>query len=85
MEDSVDNLIKLWDIEPNGQFPEKVLTNRIEELGWMDRVNLLVSDLTPELDIFWNTGYGPYWMNVINNETIYKNNTTWKKNLTSTT
>jgi len=81
MEDTIDNLMKVWDIEPSGSFPEAVLTNRIKELGWMDRVNLIIDKLTPELDIFWNTGYGPYWMNVVNNseETIYKNNTTWKQ------
>jgi hypothetical protein len=80
MEDSVDNLMKIWDIEPYGAFPEKVITKRIEELGWMDRVNLLISDLTPELDIFWHTrhGNGPYWMHVNNEHKIYKNNTTWK-------
>lgn len=85
MEDSVDNLIKVWDINPYGSFPERIITNRIEELGWMDRVNLIVSELTPELDIYWNTRYGAYWMNVVNKEEIYKNNTTWKTNLTLTT
>jgi hypothetical protein len=84
MEDSVDNLIKAWDIHPHGSFPEKIITNRIDELGWMDRVNLIVSELTPELDIYWNTRYGAYWQHNLNKETIYKNNRTWKKNLTST-
>jgi hypothetical protein len=80
MEDSVDNLIKLWDINPDGEFPEKVLTNRIEELGWIGRVNLVINHLTPELDIFWNTRYGPYWMHANNEYEMYKNNITWKKN-----
>lgn len=80
MEDSVDNLLKLWDLSPHGSFPEKIITNRIDELGWMDRVNLVVSELTTEVDIYWNTRYGPYWMNVVNKEEIYKNNTTWKTN-----
>jgi hypothetical protein len=78
MEDTIDNLIKIWDIEPNGAFPERVITNRIEQLGLMNRVNLLISELNKDIDIFWNTSYGPYWMNVLNNETIYKNNITWK-------
>ena len=82
MEDSVDNLIKLWNIQPYGNFPERVLTDRIKELNWMDRVNLLLSELNPNTDIFWNTTkYGAYWMSILNNETAYKNNTTWKKNL----
>jgi predicted Rdx family selenoprotein len=79
MEDTIDNLLLLWDIEPNGDFPEKVLTDRIKELGWIDRVNLLIEHLNTNLDIFWNTRYGPYWMHVNNEHEIYKNNTTWKK------
>jgi len=71
MEDTIDNLLQLWDIEPNGEFPEAVLTKRIEELGWKNRVNLLVEHLTPNLDIFWNTRYGPYWQHVLNNDKIY--------------
>jgi predicted Rdx family selenoprotein len=71
MEDTIDNLLQLWDIEPNGRFPEAVLTKRIEELGWKNRVNLLVEHLTPNLDIFWNTRYGPYWQHIIKNEKIY--------------
>jgi predicted Rdx family selenoprotein len=80
MEDTIDNLINIWDIEPNGAFPEKVLTDRIQQLGLMNRVNLLISELNNDMDIFWNTSYGPYWMNILNNETIYKNNITWKRN-----
>lgn len=85
MEDTVDNLLTLWDVVPEGAHPERVLTDRIKELGWMARVNLLVSELNENMDIFWNTRYGPYWMNLLNNETVYKNNITWKKNLTLTT
>jgi hypothetical protein len=80
MEDSIDNLLKVWDIGTSGSFPERIITTRIEELGWINRVNLIADKLTPELDIYWNTRYGPYWMNVMNNETMYKNNTTWITN-----
>jgi hypothetical protein len=79
MEDTIDNLLNIWDIEPNGDFPERVLTDRITELGWIDRVNLLMEHLNPNLDIFWNTRYGPYWMHVNKEQEIYKNNTTWNK------
>jgi hypothetical protein len=78
MEDSVDNLMKVWDIHPHGSFPERIITDRIYELGWIDRVNLVISNLTPELDVYWNTRYGAYWMHVTNKEEIYKNNITWK-------
>ena len=84
MEDTVDNLLTLWDVVPEGAHPERVLTDRIIELGWIDRVNLLVGELDEDVDIFWNTRYGPYWQHNLNKETIYKNNRTWKKNLTST-
>ena len=84
MEDTIDNLLTLWDVVPEGAHPERVLTDRIIELGWIDRVNLLVGELDEDVDIFWNTRYGPYWQHNLNKETIYKNNRTWKKNLTST-
>jgi hypothetical protein len=80
MEDSVDNLLTLWDVVPEGTHPERVLTDRIMELGWKDRINLLVGELNEDVDIFWNTKYGPYWQHNLNKETIYKNNTTWKNN-----
>ena len=79
MEDTIDNLLQLWDIHPEGAFPERVLTNRIKELGWMDRVNLLIDNLNPNLDIFWNSRHGSYWMHVNKEQTIYKNNVNWKK------
>ena len=85
MEDTIDNLLTLWDVVPEGTHPERVLTDRIMDLGWIDRVNLLVGELDEDVDIFWNTRYGPYWQHNLNKETIYKNNRTWKKNLTSTT
>jgi hypothetical protein len=78
MEDTVDNLLTLWDVVPEGTHPERVLTDRIIELGWMDRVNLLLGDLNEDVDTFWNTRYGPYWQHNLNKETTYKNNTTWK-------
>lgn len=78
MEDSVDNMLTLWDVVPEGAHPERVLTDRINELGWMNRANLLVGELNEDVDIFWNTRYGPYWMSKLNEETIYKNNSTWQ-------
>ena len=45
----------------------------------MDRVNLLIDNLNPNLDIFWNSRHGSYWMHVNNEQTIYKNNVNWKK------
>jgi hypothetical protein len=78
MEDSVDNLQILWDVIPEGAHPERVLTDRINELGWMSNVNLIVDKLNENVDIFWNTRYGPYWMSKLKEETIYKNNDTWK-------
>jgi hypothetical protein len=81
MEDTVDNLLQLWDIEPNGSFPERVLTDRIKSLEWMDRINLIVSELTPDVDVYWNTRHGAYWMNVLKEkEQLYKNNKTWRTN-----
>jgi hypothetical protein len=80
MEDTVDNLLTLWDVVPEGTHPERVLTDRIMELGWKDRINLLVGELNEDVDIFWNTRFGPYWQHNLNKETIYKNNTTWKNN-----
>lgn len=80
MEDTINNLLTLWDVVPEGAHPERVLTDRIIELGWIDRVNLIVDELTADgVDIFWNTRYGPYWQHNLNNESIYKNNTTWKQ------
>jgi hypothetical protein len=73
MEDTVDNLLTLWDVVPEGKCPEIVLTDRINVLGWLDRVNLLVSELNENMDIFWNTRHGAYWMHRLNDETIYKN------------
>ena len=72
MEDSVDNLIQLWDVHPYGEFPEKVITNRIKELGWMDRVNVVINKLNSDNDIFWNTKHGePYWMSVCKEIDLY--------------
>ena len=79
MEDSVDNLIKLWDIGTEGSFPEKIITDRVVELGWIERTNLIISSLTPEVDVYWHSRYGAYWMNRLNNENMYKNNITWKR------
>jgi hypothetical protein len=79
MEDSVDNLIKVWDIRTEGSFPEKIITDRVVELGWIERTNLIISSLTPEVDVYWNSRYGAYWMNKLNNENMYKNNKTWIK------
>lgn len=78
MEDSVDNLLTLWDLVPEGAHPERVLTDRITELGWEDRVNLVLKDLDESNDIFWNTRYGPYWQHNLKKESIYKTTTPWK-------
>ena len=72
MEDTVDNLITLWDIHPNGRFPEIVLTDKVKELGWLNRINFIVSDLNEDVDIYWNSRHGAYWMNGMNKEAQYK-------------
>lgn len=79
-EDTIDNLLQLWDLTPQGSFPERVLTEKIQSLGWMNRINYIVSGLTPEVDVYWNSRYGPYWMNILNEHGhLYKNNETWIK------
>lgn len=78
MEDTIHNLLTLWDVQPEGSHPERVLTDRIKELGWIDRVNLVLSELNEDVDVYWNTRYGAYWQHNLNNEEIYKTNKTWK-------
>jgi hypothetical protein len=75
MEDTIDNLLTLWDVVPEGHHPpERILTDRLIELGWLDKVNLLVGELNEDVDIFWNTRHGAYWMHRLNDEIEYKNN-----------
>jgi hypothetical protein len=76
MEDTIDNLLTLWDVVPEGTLPpERILTDRLIELGWLARVNLLVSELSADdVDIFWNRRNIAYWMHRLNTETEYKNN-----------
>lgn len=75
MEDTINNLLEVWNIQPSGTFPERVITDRVKELGWMDRTNLILSGLNSDVDLFWNSRYGAYWMSSLNQHThLYKNN-----------
>lgn len=79
MEGDISTLIEIWDLNPSGAFPERVITDRIISLGLLDKVHLIVEGVTPDNDVYWNTRYGAYWMHTLNNETIYKNNIIWKE------
>jgi hypothetical protein len=74
LEGDISDLLEIWDLNPSGEFPERVLTNRINHLGWMDRVNLIVGDLNENCDIYWNSRHGAYWMHEMNKvPELYKN------------
>lgn len=73
MEDTIDNLLQVWDVNSDECFPERVLTKRIESLGWMNRINYIISDLTPEVDVYWNKPGRAYWMSKLKEQAdLYK-------------
>jgi hypothetical protein len=79
MEDSIDNLLMVWDIGIKGPFPERILTDKIKDLGFLNRINFLLSYFDgTELDMFWNRKNGGYWQSTLRGQDQYKTNETWE-------
>lgn len=69
MEGDIDDLIQIFSTESTGGFPERILTDRIKEIGLEKRSKFICKKLTPEVDIFWTKLQ--YWLSVNNSRSEY--------------
>jgi hypothetical protein len=54
MEGDINDMLELFNNEKNGEFPERILTDRVYELNLDKKVNFICKLLNNECDIYWH-------------------------------
>ena len=53
MEGNVDIMISIFETDKAGEFPERIITNRVYELNLHNKINLIMDHLGKHTDVFW--------------------------------
>lgn len=71
MEGDINDMFNIFNTDEEGDFPERILTNRIIELGLKDKCNFICKDLTDNVNIYWHKL--SYWFTDNVDKTGYAN------------
>lgn len=69
MEGDIDELIDIFNTDSIYEFPEKIITNRIYELGLEKKSNFVVKELNDDVDVYWHKFN--YWLSVNKTDNNY--------------
>ncbi len=65
MEGDIDELIDIFQVQEIGPFAERIMTDQIELLGFLDKSNFVCKKLCPEINVFWTKKN--YWLDANKN------------------
>ena len=60
MEGDINEMYDIFSTEASGPFPERILTNRVYELGLDKKSNFICKSITEEANVYWHKR--KYWM-----------------------
>jgi hypothetical protein len=53
MEGDINDMLELFDFEGEGQFPEKILTDRLYQLNLHHKINFICKSLNNDANVYW--------------------------------
>jgi len=50
----INDMLELFDFEGEGQFPEKILTDRLYQLNLQHKINFICKSLNNDANVYWH-------------------------------
>ena len=72
MEGECDDIIKLFDVDVDGRYPEYILTKQLYNSGLNKKVHMVCKDVNDSANIYW--WKHNYWMGINSLQPTYTNN-----------
>jgi hypothetical protein len=70
MEGDINQMYELFNFESNGPFAEKIMTKRLFDLNFLDKINFICKKLNSESDVYWIKS--KYWLSQNKQISIYQ-------------